>query len=85
MIFKICLMLALSLTILCCSYEKDVDLFGKDLYFSFALNAGECCNKCNLEPECKAWTFVLPNLTCWIKNDIGERRQNVKSSKSLKK
>lgn len=82
MIFKYFLILSFSLSILCCPYESDVDLFGNDLYFSFALNAGECCKKCSLEPDCKAWTFVLPNLTCWIKNDIGERRLNVKSSKS---
>lgn len=81
MIFKIFLILALVSSISCCSYEKNVDFFGKDLYFSYALNAGECCYKCNQEPDCKAWTYVSANLACWIKSDIGERRRNVTSSK----
>lgn len=83
MILKIFIILKIALSISCCNFEKDVDFFGKDLYFSYSLNVGECCNRCNQESDCKAWTFVSQSLVCWIKSDVGQRRLNSTSSKLI--
>ncbi|CAF0832502.1 unnamed protein product [Brachionus calyciflorus] len=60
-----------------CTYENNVDYFGKDLFYTYKLSIEECCTACTREPECKAWTFVSAGFTCWLKSEIGQRRENV--------
>jgi hypothetical protein len=56
-------------TELTCESEKDVDYFGNDFTYQYAKSFNECCEICDGNDLCNAWTFVLDIQVCWLKKN----------------
>jgi hypothetical protein len=59
-----------------CSVEQNVDFYGYDLYFNPTYTSSQdyCCQLCQSDANCNAWTYILDSKACWLKKAIGIRR-----------
>ena len=56
----------------------DQDFSGKDLRRVEHVASGELCAKeCEAEPGCKAFAYIGGYADCWLKKDVGNRREKV--------
>jgi len=44
-----------------------------DLSYQSAASFQDCCNICESQPACKAWTYVFSTRVCWLKTQIGTK------------
>ncbi|KAF0715742.1 Aste57867_3213 [Aphanomyces stellatus] len=58
----------------CQQQVNDVDFHGNDLVTVYGLQPGDCCAKCSLTPGCKAYTFVMSQLACYLKSTDGNNQ-----------
>lgn len=56
----------------------DRDYSGKDLRRVEHVASGEACGKtCEAEPQCRAFAYIGGYSDCWLKKDVGTRREKV--------
>ena len=49
--------------------REGLDQPGNDMFAGplTVLSSGDCCVQCSRVPSCRAWTFNVPELDCWLK------------------
>jgi len=61
----------------CCTYEYNMDYRGIlaniDLEWAASTTQEMCCDLCNRNSQCNAWTFVTETKVCWLKKSIGTK------------
>ena len=63
------------------TFERNIDRPGSDFRNTASPGANECSFACQLENQCRAWTFVRPGVQgpsgrCFLKTNVPRARRN---------
>jgi PAN domain len=61
------------------SFERNIDRPGSDFRNTESPGANDCSFACQMENQCRAWTFVRPGVQgpsgrCFLKNSVPQAR-----------
>src|SRR4051812_5390955 len=58
------------------SFERSVDLPGRDYRNAPSQGAADCSSTCQAENRCRAWTYDVLTGRCWLKDAAPRRVHN---------